>query len=159
MPTALLTGDINLMNVDNPNVPFRRVRDILDSADVRFSNLECSLHQPQHGHTIENEGFFADPEVGAAALKIANVDAVGIANNVNYGEANILGSMATLQSHGVPFAGAGRNRAEARKPVIVERAGVRYGFLQRSSVYWSTDHEAGETGVGDRKSTRLNSSH
>jgi poly-gamma-glutamate synthesis protein (capsule biosynthesis protein) len=25
---------------------------------------------------------------------------------------------------------------------VVERAGVRYGFLQRSSVYWPTNHEA-----------------
>ena len=148
MPTALLTGDINLMNVVDPDVPFRKIAPILAAADIRISNLECSLHTPEHGHTIEHEGFFADPEISAAALKKAGIDAVGIANNVNYGEANILGSMENLKRHGIPFAGAGRNRHEARKPVIIEREGVRYGFLQRSSVYWATDHEAGETGVG-----------
>ncbi len=148
MPTALLTGDINLMNVDDPSVPFRRITDILGAADIRISNLECSLWTPAHCHTIEHEGFFADPEVGAEALKIAGLDAVGIANNVNYGEAAILGSIATLARHRIPFAGAGRNISEARQPVVIERAGVRYGFLQRSSVYWSTNHEAGESGVG-----------
>jgi hypothetical protein len=30
----------------------------------------------------------------------------------------------------------------ARRPAIVERGGVRYGFLQRTSVYWPTDHAA-----------------
>ena len=148
MATAFMTGDVNLMNVEDPQTPFRRIKDLLATADVRFSNLECALHLPEHGHAIEHEGFFADPEIGAGALRDADIDVVGIANNVNYGEANIVGSMLTLKRHGVLFAGAGYNLAEARKPVIVQRAGVRYGFLQRSSVYWSTNHEAGETGVG-----------
>jgi poly-gamma-glutamate synthesis protein (capsule biosynthesis protein) len=38
--------------------------------------------------------------------------------------------------------GAGVNIVEARKPVILERQGVRFGFLQRTSVYWSHGHEA-----------------
>ena len=38
--------------------------------------------------------------------------------------------------------------AAARAPAIVERNGVRYGFLQRSSVYWPTNHEAGANATG-----------
>jgi hypothetical protein len=34
------------------------------------------------------------------------------------------------------------NIFEAREPVILERDGVRFGFLQRTSVYWSHGHEA-----------------
>jgi len=34
------------------------------------------------------------------------------------------------------------NLAAARAPVIVARNGLRVGALQRSSVYWPTDHEA-----------------
>ena len=41
-----------------------------------------------------------------------------------------------------------RNVATARAPVIVERDGIRYGFLQRSSVYWPTNHEAGANSTG-----------
>jgi poly-gamma-glutamate synthesis protein (capsule biosynthesis protein) len=40
------------------------------------------------------------------------------------------------------------NIVEARKPVIVERDGVRFGFLQRTSVYWSHGHEATATYPG-----------
>jgi poly-gamma-glutamate synthesis protein (capsule biosynthesis protein) len=44
--------------------------------------------------------------------------------------------------------GAGLARRRARLPAIIERNGLRYGFLQRTSVYWPTNHEAGETSPG-----------
>ena len=49
---------------------------------------------------------------------------------------------------GIAHTGAGANRAAARAPVILERNGVRFGFLQRSSVYWPTNHEAGDNTAG-----------
>ena len=36
----------------------------------------------------------------------------------------------------------------ARARVVVSRNGVRYGFVQRTSVYWPTNHEAGEQSPG-----------
>ena len=78
----------------------------------------------------------------------AGIAAVGIANNVNYGEAAILASIARLDQLGIAHTGAGANRAAARAPAIVERGGLRFGFLQRSSVYWPTNHEAGENAAG-----------
>jgi len=73
---------------------------------------------------------------------------VGIANNVHYGESAILSSIARLDELGVLHTGAGANLAAARAPVVVERAGIRYGFLQRSSVYWPTNHEAQKDAPG-----------
>src|SRR5215472_6422922 len=143
MPTIILTGDVNLMNVDDPAVPFARVQDEFRATDIVFSNLECCLYDPPHGHAAENEGFFASPQVGGEALRHAGIAAVGIANNVNYGDAAITASVARLDALGIPHTGAGANAAAARAPVILERNGIRYGFLQRSSVYWPTNHEAG----------------
>ncbi len=139
----ILTGDVNLMNVDDPAIPFARVAPLFADADLVFSNLECCLYQPHSGHSFHNEGFFADPIAGGEALRQAGITAVGIANNVNYGEAAILGSIARLNALGIPHTGAGADLAAARAPVIVERAGLRLGFLQRSAVYWPTNHEAG----------------
>jgi poly-gamma-glutamate capsule biosynthesis protein CapA/YwtB (metallophosphatase superfamily) len=144
----ILTGDINLMNVDDPAVPFARVQDDFHAADIVFSNLECCLYDPPHGHAVEHEGFFASPLIGGEALHSAGIAAVGIANNVNYGDAAITTSIARLDHLGIPHTGAGANVAAARAPVIVERNGVRYGFLQRSSVYWPTNHEAGANSAG-----------
>src|SRR5580704_13714838 len=143
MARLILTGDVNLMNVTDAATPFRRVATEFRASDMVFSNLECCLHAPPKAHSFHNEGFFADPTVAAAALRESAIAAVGIANNVNYGEAAILNSIAALDLAGIAHTGAGVDRAAARAPVIVERGGIRYGFLQRSSVYWPTNHEAG----------------
>jgi poly-gamma-glutamate capsule biosynthesis protein CapA/YwtB (metallophosphatase superfamily) len=148
MATMILTGDVNLMNVADPKVPFALVRDAFRNADVVFGNLECCLVETPPGHSVSNEGFFADPVVGGEALRLAGIQAVGIANNVHYGNANILGSIARLDALGVLHAGAGENLAAARAPAILARDGLRYGFLQRSSVYWPTNHEARDHAAG-----------
>jgi poly-gamma-glutamate capsule biosynthesis protein CapA/YwtB (metallophosphatase superfamily) len=146
--TMILTGDVNLMNVADPETPFALMVGELRKADVIFSNLECCLVETPPGHSHSNEGFFADPKVGGEALVIAGIDVVGIANNVHYGEANIKASIARLDELGILHAGAGADLAAARAPAILARGGVRFGFLQRSSVYWPTNHEASEDGAG-----------
>jgi len=146
--TLILTGDVNLMGVTDPDVPFRHVAPLLRQADVVFGNLECCLYDPPGGQTVENEGFYAPAGTGGEALRRSGIQAVGNANNVNYGEAAIRSSNARLDELGIAHCGAGANRAEARRPVILERHGVRYGFLQRTSVYWPTNHEAGPKSAG-----------
>jgi poly-gamma-glutamate capsule biosynthesis protein CapA/YwtB (metallophosphatase superfamily) len=148
MSSLILVGDVNLMSLDDPAVPFRRVCDVFSGADAVFGNLECLLYDPPDGHSVEQEGFFADPAIGGEALKIGGFCAVGLANNVNYGSAAILGSVARLDRLGITHTGAGVDLAAARAPAIVERNGVRIGFLQRSSVYWPTNHEAGARSAG-----------
>jgi poly-gamma-glutamate capsule biosynthesis protein CapA/YwtB (metallophosphatase superfamily) len=148
MGTMILTGDVNLMNVDDPAVPFARVREDFRAADIVFSNLECCLYDPPSGHAVENEGFFASPITGGETLLLAGIAAVGIANNVNYGDAAITASIGRLDELGITHTGAGANVATARAPIVVERNGLRYGFLQRSSVHWPTNHEAGPNSSG-----------
>ena len=143
MTSLIMTGDVNLMNVTDPAVPFAQVQESFSAADLVFCNLECCLYQPPRSHSFHNEGFFADPIAGGEALRRAGVTAVGIANNVNYGDAAILSSVARLDELGIPHTGAGLNLEAARAPVVVQRGGLRFGFLQRSAVYWPTNHEAG----------------
>lgn len=143
----IMTGDVNLMRVADPAVPFAQVADEFRKADMVFSNLECCLYETPAGHSVRNEGFFADPKCGKA-LVLGGIQVVGIANNVHYGDAAILSSIARLDELGVRHTGAGANLAAARAPVAVERVGVRCGFVQRSSVYWPTDHEAQEDAAG-----------
>ena len=145
--TLMLTGDVNLMNVIDPQVPFALVRDTLRRADVLFGNLECCFHEPAADHSVDREGFYA-PRASAQALVIGGYHAVGNANNVNYGEAAIRSSLEQLAAVGIPCTGAGVNRQAARAPAIVTRDGVRFGFVQRTSVYWATGHEAADDSPG-----------
>jgi poly-gamma-glutamate capsule biosynthesis protein CapA/YwtB (metallophosphatase superfamily) len=144
----ILMGDVNLMDVTNPEEPFRKILGELHAADVVFGNLECCLYLPASRQSYANEGFFADPMVGGEALKLACIHAVGIANNVNYGATSIAASIARLDEVGILHTGAGPNLTAARAPAVVERNGLRVGVLQRSSVYWPTDHEARDDAPG-----------
>src|SRR5881397_3514991 len=111
----MLTGDVNLMNVTDSQVPFARVKDTLRQADVLFGNLECCFYETATGHSGEREGFYA-PLASAQALVIAGYRAIGNANNVNYGEEAIRSSLRQLDRIGIPCTGAGVNRKAARAP-------------------------------------------
>ncbi|MBI4182706.1 MAG: CapA family protein [Proteobacteria bacterium] len=145
--TMILVGDINLLGVADPELPFARVAPRMRAADVVFANLECCFCDPAGPRDLDREGFYA-PTAAAAALRAANVHAVGIANNVNYGGRAIASSLAVLDRLGIAHSGAGANRTAAAAPAVVERAGLRFGFLQRTSVFWPTDHAAGEHSPG-----------
>lgn len=142
MVQIILTGDVNLMNVTDARVPFRRVKETLRAADVVFSNLECCLAARSNVGAHNVEGFFADPAVAGAALKDGCIAAVGLANNVNYGAEAITELIANLDRLGVAHTGAGVSDAAARAPAVIERKATKIAFLQRSSVFWATNHEA-----------------
>jgi poly-gamma-glutamate capsule biosynthesis protein CapA/YwtB (metallophosphatase superfamily) len=141
--TIILTGDVNLMNVTDPTTPFRLVQKEFHAADVVFSNLECCLYEPPKVHDDVSEGFFVEPGVAGQSLKYAGIHGVGLANNVNYGSEPILTSIGHLDSLGIAHTGAGKDRASACAPALIERNGLSVGVLQRCSVYWPTNHEAG----------------
>jgi poly-gamma-glutamate capsule biosynthesis protein CapA/YwtB (metallophosphatase superfamily) len=121
------------------------VSDALRNADVVFGNLECCFFDRAGHDPGEREGFYAPP---AAVGALAHHDAVGCANNVTYGEDAVMASLARLDEQGVAHTGAGENLAAARTPAIVERDGQRYGFLQRTSIYWPKNQEATKTRPG-----------
>jgi poly-gamma-glutamate capsule biosynthesis protein CapA/YwtB (metallophosphatase superfamily) len=150
---VMLTGDINLMGVEDPAVPFRRVADTFRNADVVFGNLECCLYEPpvprimMPDEVSGYEGFYAPPESGRA-LVLGGFHCVGNANNQNYGPEQIMASNEQLDRLGIPHVGTGPNRAAARAPAVITRNGTRFGFLQRTSQYWPNNHEALEARGG-----------
>ncbi len=67
---------------------------------------------------------------------------------MNYGEEAIRSSLKCLDDVGIPYTGAGVNGEAARAPAIVTHTGLRFGFVQRTSVYWATGHEATDKSPG-----------
>ncbi len=118
------------------------------AADLVFGNLECCLFDAPGGGPRSNPAFFAPSIAAGAALKLGGIQAVGIANNVNFGDAPIRASIARLDELGIAHTGAGMNLAEARAPVVLNRQGARIGVLQRTSVYWAANHEAKDDAPG-----------
>ncbi len=145
--TLILAGDMNFTGVTDPTVPFASIGTVTRAADIVFGNLECCFFD-KPGHDPGNrEGFYAPP-VAAEALTLAGFDAVGCANNVTYGEDAIMTSLARLDELGIKHTGAGADRTAAYEPAIIERNGLTYGFLQRTSAYWPKNQQATDDSPG-----------
>lgn len=146
--SILFAGDINLVTVTDPKAPFAKVADIMkSSADARFANLENCFYQNPDRNLMPPDGFHALPSV-ADCLKIAGFEAVGTANNGNFGSDPIVKTIELLDKMGIKHTGSGQNAAEAAKPAIINVKGVKVGFIQRTSVYWPIGHEAGPDTAG-----------
>ena len=155
----LIIGDIQVhTRRADPVTAFNRMRDTMKKADLIYANLEGLLVKSA-GTKIDipdkPEWTHPGPD-GVKALKASNVTVVGVANNVASGRDNILKSLGVLDANGIMHTGAGRNIDEAHKPAIVERKGVRIGFLQYTARwYQAKDMIATETEAGVAKIASL----
>lgn len=133
----LIIGDIQVQRRADPASAFAHVRDTLKRADLVYANLEGML-VPSKGPTgdIPDKKWVHPGPDGVKALVAANVSAVGVANNVVWDEQNLLETMRVLDAHGVKHVGGGRNLDEAHAPIVLERKGVKFGFLQYTARWY-----------------------
>jgi poly-gamma-glutamate capsule biosynthesis protein CapA/YwtB (metallophosphatase superfamily) len=118
-------------------VPLADVADIFDDADIVVANLECSLSRNGEPWPNKQLHFGATPKA-AEALAVGGVDVVSVANNhsLDFGPRAFLDTLELLDAAGVGHYGGGRNSAEARAPLIVERNGLRIAFLSYVTPFW-----------------------
>jgi poly-gamma-glutamate synthesis protein (capsule biosynthesis protein) len=111
---------------------------LLDKGDVRFANLESTISD-QGGETErpENQRVFTAPPPAADVLARSRIDIVSLANNHawDYGEPALLETFERLDRAGVAWVGAGRSRAEAYTPRVVERNGFKLAFVAVTAVW------------------------
>lgn len=151
--SLLIIGDIQVhTRRADPTTAFTNVQDTLTAADLVYANLEGVLVKSTGPDVdIPDKKSWTHPGPGGAkALKASGIDVVGLANNVAYGRQNIVETMRLLDEHRIAHAGAGRNIDEAHTPAIVERKGVKIGFLQYTARWYREDQQmatASEPGV------------
>jgi poly-gamma-glutamate synthesis protein (capsule biosynthesis protein) len=92
--------------------------ELMRSADVMMLNNEFTYTKRGEPYPQKLFTFRANPDT-AAWLNDMGVNIVSLANNhtYDYGEISLLDTLDTLEEHGVPYAGAGRNIDEAAAPV------------------------------------------
>ena len=115
-----------------PKYPLGPVAGLLREADLALVNLECAItasHARWEG--APKAFYFGAPPAAIDGLTDAGIDLVSLANNhvLDFGIAGLRDTRRALQLHGIHAAGAGENIAEAAAPVIVERAGIRFGMV------------------------------
>ncbi|MGH1564790.1 CapA family protein [Mumia sp. DW29H23] len=140
--TLAITGDImlgrrvgdHLRDTGGSTSVFRPFAERLAAADITVGNLESTLSQ-RGSPTQGGDSFGADPAV-REGLRTAGFDVIGLANNHlgDFGDRAMLDTFALLRAAGLPYVGAGRDRAEAERPLVVERGGTSVGFLAVDSI-------------------------
>lgn len=117
------------LNCEGYDELYKNVSQYLAAADLTFANLETpiTLEAPRGTGSFR----FNAPPASVKALKRAGIDVVSFANNHVYdqGRGGFRESMDLLDLLGMPFAGAGRTRAEAYQPRIFEINGMRIAVL------------------------------
>ncbi|WMW79168.1 CapA family protein [Undibacterium cyanobacteriorum] len=108
--------------------PFKGVKRIFESADLRIANLECVV--ALQGEVVDkNFNFRAHPRTLPYLAKY--VDAVSIANNHSgdFGPKAFSEMLTHLQQHQIGFFGGGNDLQQAHKPFIIEKNGYRIALL------------------------------
>jgi poly-gamma-glutamate capsule biosynthesis protein CapA/YwtB (metallophosphatase superfamily) len=142
--SLMIIGDVQVHSRRaDPATAFINMRDTLKAADLVYANLEGVLVKSAgpDGDIPDKKGWTHPGAGGALALKASNINVVGVANNVAYGRDNILQTLKVLDAHGIAHVGAGKNLGEAHKPVIVERKGVKFGFLQYTARWYREEEQ------------------
>jgi poly-gamma-glutamate capsule biosynthesis protein CapA/YwtB (metallophosphatase superfamily) len=150
--TLLILGDTNIQNREDPFSAFVNVRDMLSSADVVFGQLEGPLAEPSVDPTRPDiphkAGWRHSGAKVGPALKKAGYVGVSCASNVAHPASAAVASVKALDSVGILHCGVGETLAEARQPVVIEKNGVRFGFLSYTSVFWPSNHAASANSPG-----------
>jgi D-alanyl-D-alanine carboxypeptidase/LAS superfamily LD-carboxypeptidase LdcB len=106
----------------------------LKNPDIMFGNLEGPISDK--GHNVGSIYSFRMDPLATPAMKSAGFDIVSFANNHvgDYSDEAFLDTLGRLKENNILFTGAGETYEEAKKPTIIERNGIRVGYLGFSDV-------------------------
>ena len=138
--TLAAVGDVMLgrrvgrRHADDPSTPLRPLSRRLAAADLTVGNFESTLSTD--GSPTQGGDSFAASRRALPGLRAAGFDLLSLANNHvgDYGERALRQTLDRFADGKIATVGAGRNAEQARRPVILERSGVRVGFLATDSI-------------------------
>ena len=133
--SVFAVGDV-FIDRENPETAFGTAGELLNTGDVVFGNCEGVFSDTWERAPSSGSPVVAATE-NAAPLAGAGFHVMSLANNhiVDGGHQAMLNTRDTLNGLGIATVGVGANIAEARTPVIVDREGLRIGFLAYSSIF------------------------
>jgi len=151
--TLMALGDIWLarsvadqIERHGPRYPFARVTPYLQPADIVFGNLESPIST--RGSPERNKEVVARAAPGSLeGLVYAGIDVVSLANNhiMDYGPQALQDTLRFLDDSDIRHLGAGMNRDEANRPLLMSKGGIMISF--HAYLCWG---EAARKPVGPR---------
>ncbi|MGE5678364.1 MAG: CapA family protein [Pseudomonadota bacterium] len=118
-------------------------------SDIVFGNLETAISGKGEPN-IDKEYNFRSSQDIIPYLKKYNFTALSIANNhaMDFGRTAFVDGLKALGENGISYGGGGMNKKEAVDGVIIERKGMKIGFIAFSGVIPDVDWYAGQKRSG-----------
>ncbi|CAN5281404.1 hypothetical protein BH18ACT12_BH18ACT12_06850 [soil metagenome] len=116
--------------------PWQWTGRVLRGADVVTANLEGVVST--RGQPVPDKEFHfrGPPSALSAARRVAGLDVVSVANNhtLDFGRVAFLDTLRIAKRNGIATVGGGADLAAARRPVLLQRGGLRIAFLGYSDI-------------------------
>lgn len=127
---------------------FEKVSSLLKQPDILFGNLEVVLSQ--EGDAVPGKLCLRGDPQYLQALKRHNVGIVSLANNhtFDFGPDAYVDMASRLDELDIATVGAGNDLEASRQLKIIEKEGIRFGFLAYSSRTTKGSHYADENAPG-----------
>ncbi len=135
----IFLGDIMIGRLVNEVLKYQKPEyiwgdtlNILKLADLRIGNLECVISDIGEPWSLTPKVFhFRSDSKNIDVLKVAKIDIVSLANNhtLDYGYEALFSMLENLKKNKIMFAGAGKNLKEAKKPLTLNKKGIKIGFI------------------------------
>jgi len=142
--SLVATGDslITMRQSIHCEPEFMGLVDLVRGADVSFANLEMLLHDYEEGCYPASESggtYMRAPPHMLDELLWMGFDLFSTANNhsLDYMYGGLFSTMGHLERAGVPYAGTGRDLAEARRPTYLETGKGRVALVSACSSFAS----------------------
>lgn len=131
---VMVAGDV-FPNLENGTDPFRHLHRLFGRADIVVGNCE-GVYSDQPAPSPSHKHMMVAPRSRGEMLGAAPFHVMSLANNhmMDGGYVGLADTTELLASQGIAVTGAGDNLAAAVRPAVVERHGVRVGFLGFCSV-------------------------
>ena len=131
-----ITGDVmigrmvnEMLSVTSYTYPWGDVLPLLRSTDINLINLETALTTSTE-EVLKVFNFKADPDRVQSLIE-AKIDVCNLANNhvLDFSEEGLIETLSVLDDAQIEHVGAGQNRTEALKPVIIEKKDITVGII------------------------------
>lgn len=133
-------GDIMLADTPGKVVksgrdPFAPMAPLLNTADIRVGNLESVVATT--GTPVPGKPFTFRAHPRTLPLLKLHFDALALANNHSgdYGPLAFREMLGLLEQKGIAYFGGGRTLAEAHRPLVIERKGLRIALLSYNEFF------------------------
>jgi poly-gamma-glutamate capsule biosynthesis protein CapA/YwtB (metallophosphatase superfamily) len=113
---------------------FENAKPLFQSDDITFLNLEGPVSDK--GYKAGSIYSFEMNPIVLPVIKNAGVDIVSFANNHvgDYTKAAFLDTLDRLTENNIPYSGAGKTYEEAAAPTIIEKNGLKVGYVSFTDV-------------------------